>query len=304
MTGQLIGNLKKISILVFSIFLNVLFPGVGLIFIHRFRTALVVMVIFYASHILLTNNYGFYAHIFVATTYISLLLLTVGLVIYDAKNGKIFHLNKKRIWSKWYLCIVWLVFGSILLSFIKTIDRNVFLVNDSGHLPILVPNDRVLAVRSTTFTRGDLVFFEENKQSNLGRIIGLPGEKIKITSARELSINDTKCERIVIDNPNYLESYYENSGDTVNKGKTVQYKCLNQFLPSFYLGSEKCASLDGDKELVLAEKQYLILNDNWCNSVLYFNFTPKQEANIHYKVLGVLFNTTSDLFNSRLFIKL
>jgi len=86
--------------------------------------------------------------------------------------------------------------------------------------------------------RGDIVVFKypnDPKQVFIKRIVGLPGEKIKISDGKVTVYNNENSDGMVVDESAYLDPYIYTSGDKVTNLKADEF---------FVLGDNRNSSLD------------------------------------------------------------
>ena len=190
--------------------------------------------------------------------------------IFKKQKNYSFHLNEKTSFGKQFLFFVWEVFKVIVISLAIIIPVRYFLIqpfyvkgasmepNFYNH-EYLIVNE--ISYRFNVPERGDTVVFKypvDPSQHFIKRVIGLPGEKIKINSGRIYIINENHPEGAIL-----KEDYLSPSMMTL-----------------------------GDVNLVLAEDEYFLMGDNRIASLDSRNFGPVKRK---YIVGKTLFRLTWEL---------
>lgn len=103
--------------------------------------------------------------------------------------------------------------------------------------------------------RGDIVVFKypnDPKQIFIKRIVGLPGEQVKISGGKVIITKDGEKEGTVLDESGYLSPYIYTAGEKVTTLRSDEY---------FLLGDNRGSSLDS--RIFGAVDQKLIIGRVW-----------------------------------------
>ncbi|QED46987.1 signal peptidase I [Cytobacillus dafuensis] len=127
-----------------------------------------------------------------------------------------------------------------------------------------------LKVNISDISRGDVIFFDnEDGEKDISRVVGLPGEKIKITKG-QIYINSKKLEafygnahRVGLDKESYFEKM-DNEGNEYDKKGMIEL-------------FEKSM-----KEIKLSDKEFYLIGDDWLRGKM----MVLNEDNFVGKVIG------------------
>ena len=232
-----------------------------------------------------------------------------------------FHLEKyeKQIAGlKDFLVI--LVYALLLATFFKTFFYENFKIPSGSMNPLLLNGDRILVnkfrygytkfsfpfnfapiqsriLANRTPKRGEIVVFklptkEDYTTFYVKRVIGIPGDKIKIDKGRVfVNRNVMKYEPI-----SYLEAYSENNH---NHFPSMKYEENNGDVKYDILISDIHSSAENTKEYIVPEGHYFMIGDNRDNShdSRFDDFNVIPFKNIVGRVEMIFFSTANGKFN-------
>ena len=163
-----------------------------------------------------------------------------------------FRLGRKRM----MILAVWFVFVVLVTAFVRAFVIDVNVVRGNSMSMTLLDGDMVLGCKFGEISRGDIVtlWYEENEEVIIKRVVGLPGEQVVIDDGGIVYINGVKLER------------------------EYQYPTVGLEIPY--------------SQVMLADDEYFVLGDNRYSSYDSRYFGPVEEKDIRDVTIFKLFPFT------------
>jgi signal peptidase I len=161
-----------------------------------------------------------------------------------------------------FLGLIILLAHLVLLEAIVLVFAQPYVIPTSAMEPTLLQQDKMLSLRSRfagEFRRGDLVVFRypvDNRQTFIKRIIGIPGDRIRLDNKRLFLNGKLVTEPYVMHSTEYIDMYRDNFPYTATAATTN--------LPR---GAEMLAKHVRNGELHVPPGQYFVMGDNRDNSL-------------------------------------
>ncbi len=135
--------------------------------------------------------------------------------------------------------------------------------------------------------RGDIIVFktpEDNKTDYIKRLIGLPGDKLKLES-NEIYINDKKIEREFVQNENYKLFNVQKIKEKLPNQKSYEVYEFEKSLSVY--------NTDDFSEVTIPDDSFFVLGDNRDNSQdsRYIGFIPKKNLVGRAEIVFLSFDT-------------
>ncbi len=243
----------------FSIFVNILYPGIGVIYLNKFKMGTSLVIVTFLSrlfyHYIVFDSAWNLTFAFILDC--SLIIFSIVYSVLLIKENKTFDIYS---FNKWYSCI----FLFLILALVHTfLPRNNMTMkyNSESMEPVITKGDHIYASKKKlNFSRGKVTLFNSPKNPGIfliKRILGIPGDKIEMTNGN-LFINGQ------------LQEYKELKNDLWRNNVSVRFKKINLKNRLFQIGENTFETLlndelviHGDFEEVLVPKDtFFVLGDN------------------------------------------
>ncbi|MDF3821845.1 signal peptidase I [Leptospira sp. 96542] len=300
--------------LIASSILNLLFHPIGFLLLKDSRlfllflilpiTPLIYIIVFFLSYF---DNPWIIILFFIV---ISIILKSV-VIFFTIKSYR--SINNRKSFTKYgtytNIFLIFLIFISYITAedfCIKILKEKLISANNIINLstePSIQKGDYVFVKRKfLNIERGDFItfkqrhIFEEKPVEMIKRVIGLPGDKIKIVKL--ISKNNYETYKIIL-NGNLVEN--EESNDFVNQDlfdfhlkdkHFYKEKLGNRYYHTMYSNSLPDSRIFTylNKEIILANDQYFVLGDNRGDAFDSLTFGPIQLKDITGELFFVYFS--------------